>query len=81
MKEILDTLNDWLTWFENPGEEDAAAIVKLALIALNTPFDEKVEVSVSDRLADYNGGTLEDFLQLIDKTNVNSKENLEIIRP
>ena len=115
MKEILDTLNEWRTWFENPGEtlplplveenaiigfnsrgfnsnrficqfetekvefdvallmndkpdeEDAAAIVKLALIALNTPFDEKVEVRVSDRLADYNGGTLEDFLHLIDK--------------
>ena len=129
MKEILETLNDWLTWFENPGEdippalveenaaigfhshgfssnrfvcqfetekvkfdvmllmndkpgeEDAEAIVKLALVALNTPFDEKVEVRVSDRLADYNGGTLEDFLHLIDRINVSSLENCQTILP
>ena len=129
MKEILDALNEWLAWFENPdetlpsvlveenavigfnshgfssnrficrfetekvkfdvkllmndksGEEDAEAIVKLAMIALNTPFDEKVEVDVSDRLADYNGGTLEDFLRLIDRINSGSLGNVEITRP
>lgn len=129
MKAILDTLNDWQTWFEapgetlpsalveenavigfsshgfssnrfvcqfetekvkfdvtllmndKPGEEDAEAIVKLALVALNTPFDEKVEVRVSDRLADYNGGTLEDFLHLIDRINVSSLENCQTILP
>ena len=129
MKEIVDTLNEWLAWFENPGEtlpsalveenavigfnshgfssnrfvcrfetekvnfdvellmndrpgeEDAEAIVKLALIALNTPFAEKVEVSVSDRLASYNGGTLDDFLRLIDRVNAGSLKSGELIRP
>ena len=129
MKEILDTLKEWLAWFENPsetipmalveenaiigfnshgfssnrficqfktekvefdvallmndkpGEEDAAAIVKLALIALNTPFDEKVSVTVSELLSDYNGGTLEDFLLLIDKINASSCGDGQVIRP
>lgn len=129
MQEILDTLNEWLTWFENPGgalppalveenavigfdshgfrsnrfvcrfktekvafdvallmndkpgEEDALAIVKLALIALHTPFDEKVEIRVSDGLADYNGGTLEDFLCLIDKVSIRSRGSEQIIIP
>ena len=129
MKEVLDALNEWLTWFENPGEtlppalveenavigfnprgfsssrfvcrfgtekvdfdvellmndkpgeEDALAIVKLALIALHTPFDEKVEIRVSDGLADYNGGTLEDFLRQVDEANIRSTANEQIIRP
>ena len=66
---------------DKSGEEDAEAIVKLAMIALNTPFDEKVEVDVSDRFADYNGGTLEDFLRLIDRINSGSLGNVEITRP
>lgn len=129
MDEILSTLNDWLIWFENPGEtvppalvekdaligfsprgfqsnrficrfetekaafdvempmndrtdeEDAAAIVKLAMITLSTPFQEKVTVSVSDELAYYNGGTLEDFLHLIDKLSAGASENRELFYP
>lgn len=129
MNEIIETLNDWLTWLENPndslpsalveehaqigyeshgfssnrficrfenenvvfdvsllmndrpGEENAAALVKLALIALHTPFHEKVEVRVSDDFADYNGGTLEDFLNLIDKHQVSAHGASEIIYP
>ena len=129
MNEIIETLNDWLTWFENPndtipsalveehaqigyesrgfnsnrflcrfetenvvfdvsllmndrpGEENAAALVKLALIALHTPFHEKVEVRVSDDFADYNGGTLEDFLNLIDKLQVGAHDTDTIIYP
>ena len=129
MKEILDTLNVWLAWFENPdetlpptlvaenveigvrlrgfasnrficrfetekvkfdvsllvndkpGEEDAEAIVKLALISLNTPFDEKVRIEVLDELANYNGGTLEDFLSLIDKLNVGAHGGKVVIYP
>ena len=129
MKEILDTLNVWLTWFENPdetlpptlvaenaeigvqlrgfasnrficrfetekvkfdvsllvndksGEEDAEAIVKLALVSLNTPFDEKVRIEVLDELANYNGGTLEDFLSLIDKLNVAANGGDVVIYP
>lgn len=66
---------------DRDGEEDAEAIVKLALVALATPFDEKVEVSVSDRFASYNGGTLEDFLHLIDRISVSSPKNGEVICP
>ena len=129
VKEILDKLNEWLAWFENPGEtlppalvgesavigfnshgfrsnrficrfetekvdfdvellmndkpgeEDAEAIVKLALIALHAPFDEKVKVRVADGLADYNGGTMADFLRLIDKVNTGALAHEQIIIP
>lgn len=129
MDEILDTLNSWLTWFENPGEalppalveehaqigfcpcgfnsnrficqfetkkvtfniellmndktdeENVAALVKLAVIALHTPFSEAVVITVTDASADYNGGTLEDFLSLIDKTRSSPRGNNQIIYP
>ena len=129
MNEIIETLNAWLAWLENPGEtpppalveeeaqigfesrgfnsnrficqfetenvmfdvsllmndrpgeENAAAIVKLALIALHTPFDEKAEVRVSDGLADYNGGTLADFLNLIDRLQIGAHAAYTIIHP
>ena len=129
MNEIIEMLNDWLTWLENPndslpsalveehaqigyesrgfssnrficrfetenvvfdvnllmndrpGEENAAALVKLALIALHTPFHEKVEVRVSDDSADYNGGTLADFLNQIDKLQIGAHGAAEIIYP
>lgn len=66
---------------DRPGEENAEAIVKLALIALHTPFDAKVEVRVSDDFADYNGGTLADFLNLIDRQNLTRERNKTIIIP
>lgn len=52
---------------DKEGEENAAALVKLALVALDTNFPEKVVVSVDDVVADYNGGTLDEFLLAIDK--------------
>lgn len=63
------------------GEEDAEAIIKLALVSLNTPFEEKVCVRVNDQFANYNGGTLEDFLSLIDKFNVSVDGSKTIIYP
>lgn len=129
MDEILNTLNSWLIWFENPseplppalveenaqigfcscgfnsnrficqfetekvtfdvtplmndkpGEENAAALVKLAVIALHTPFEEPVEIKVTDASADYNGGTLDDFLTLIDKLRAPSQGKSQVIYP
>ena len=62
---------------DKPGEEDAEAIVKLALISLDTPFTEQVQVEILDQFANYNGGTLEDFLAQIDRVGVGTAESAE----
>lgn len=129
MNEIIETLNDWIAWFENPredlpmalvsdsatigyhdcgfcsnrficrfetekvsfdvallmndrdGEENAAAIVKLARVALATDFDEKIRVRVTDEIADYNGGTLDALLSLIDRLRLTAHTGEKIIYP
>lgn len=66
---------------DKDGEENTLALAKLALIVLNTAFDEKVNIQVDDDFADYNGGTLEDFLALIDKLTVGTDDALRVIYP
>ena len=62
-------------------EEDAAALVKLALIVLSTPFDEPIDIHVTDSIASYNGGSLEDFLLLLDKYAIGQDGAQHIIYP
>lgn len=62
-------------------EENASALVKLAIIVLNTSFDEPIDIRVNDAVASYNGGSLEDFLLLLDKRTLVQEEGLHIIYP
>ncbi|MCQ2368428.1 MAG: hypothetical protein MJ109_05410 [Kiritimatiellae bacterium] len=66
---------------DKEGEENAAALVKLAIISLRSTLDEKVEVKVDDVVADYNGGTIEDYLLLLDKESLNDVAGLRVIYP